>query len=487
MEENREQLAHFPTGNKEIVLLAAAVLLGILTANCGVYFGLNLGFAVAAVLCIGVSWLYLHKSGCKMTPYSGALLALSMAAAASHARSDDGFVKFVMLMFTLVSANLGLCLMAGQNRRSAGGFTSLLDAPRAVFTLGLGGLGNAGRGIKESAKNAGPAGKNRTAVLVGVLIAVPVMAVLIPLLISADAAFEGLLALLPDFDLAQAFGSVILGVPLAAVLYARNVALRHREKEESAVRTRKTIHPLTVNTVLIAVCVLYLAYLFSQLSYFVGGFAGLLPEDYTMADYARRGFFEMAWLSVLNLGIMTLSVALAEPKNGRAPLMTRLLALFVGAVSTFFIGTASAKMMMYIGSYGLTRLRLLTEVIMVFIAFTVVYVTVWLFCPRFPYMKAVVLTGLLIGCVVAWADVDTMVAAYNVHAYQSGALESIDIGHLGSLGDGAVPYIAELRLDRNLTVARWAQNELESRILPQDIRGKNIAGIIAEAILEQLR
>ena len=195
----------------------------------------------------------------------------------------------------------------------------------------------------------------------------------------------------------------------------------------------------------------------------------------------------MAWLSVLNLGIMTISVALVEPKNGRAPLLTRLLALFVGAVSTFFIGTASAKMMMYVGSYGLTRLRLLTEVIMVFIAFTVVFVTVWLFCPRFPYMKAVVLTGLLIGCIVAWSDVDTMVAAYNVSAYQSGALESIDVSYLSGLGNGAVPYIEKLRWDRDLYVARWAQNELESRFVPRDIRGKNIASIIAETILEQLK
>ena len=487
MEENKEYLQHFPTSNREIVLLAVAAVLGIFTVNCGVYYGLNLGFAVAAVLCIGVSVLYLLKSGCKMTFYSGALLVLSMVAAASHARSDDKFVKFIMLMFTLVGANLGFCLMAGQNRRNAGVFASLLDAPRTIFVFGMGGLGAAANGIKESAKNAGTAGKNRTAVLVGLLIAVPVMAVLIPLLVSADAAFEGLLSLLPQFNVTEALGSVLLGVPLAAVLYARNVALRHREKDESAASTRKTVHPLTVNTVLIAVCILYLAYLFSQLSYFVGGFSGLLPEGYTMADYARRGFFEIAWLSVLNLGIMTLSVALVEPKNGRAPLMTRLLALFIGAVSTFFIGTASAKMMLYIGSYGLTRLRLLTEVIMVFIAFTVVYVTVWLFCPRFPYMKAVVLTGLLIGCIVAWADVDTVVAAYNVSAYQSGALESIDLSHLGSLGDGAVPYIEKLRWDRDLTVARWAQNELESRFIPQDLRAKNICAIIAETILEQLK
>lgn len=485
MEENLSSLP-FPTGKRELWLLGISLVVGIAFANCAVYYGFNLGFAVIAVVCIVVSTGYLIRSGCKLTPYSGALLVLSVLAAASHARSDDAFVKFVMFGFSVLGANLGLCLLAGQNRRSAAGITSLLDAPRAVFMLGFGGLSKAAEGLKDAAKNAGTAGKNRTAVLMGLLIAVPVLAILIPLLISADAAFEGMLALLPKFNLTECFGSVVFGVPLAAVIYTRNVALKHREKDEAAVWHTKAIHPMTVNTVLVVVCILYLAYLFSQLAYFAGGFSGFLPEEFTMAEYARRGFFEMAWLSFVNLGIITVSVALVAPKNGRAPLATRLLCLFVGAVSMFFIGTASAKMMMYIGAYGLTRLRLLTEVIMVFIAFTVVYVTVWLFCPRFPYMKAVLITALVIGCTVAWADVDTVVAAYNVSAYQSGALNRLDTAHLEGLGDGAVPYIAKLMEDSDHGIAVWAREELEHRYVPRDLRNKSIAGIIAESILEKL-
>lgn len=484
MEENAVTFS-LPIGKKEISLLGIVLLLGILFVNCGFYFGFHLGFAVVAVLSIAISAIYLLRSGCKLTFYSGSLLVLGMVAAASHARSDDSFVKFVMFLFTIVGVNLGFSLLTGQNRRNSGRFNSLLDVPRTIFVFGFGQINTVVYSIKESAKNAGTAGKNRTAVLMGLIVAIPVVAILIPLLISADAAFEGMLAFLPEFNFAQLLGSVVFGVPLAGIIFTRNVSLKHKDKDEPATKNSKTIHPLTINTVLIAVCVLYLAYLFSQLAYFVGGFSGFLPEEFTMAEYARRGFFEMAWLSVLNLGIMTISVAIVAPKDGAAPLSTRLLCLFIGMVCVFFVGTASAKMLMYIGSYGLTRLRLLTEVIMVFIAFTVLYVTIWLFCPRFPYMKAVLITGLLIGCVVAWADVDTIVAAYNVTAYQNGTLHSIDLEHLGSLGDGAIPYIAKLTKDPSQSIANWAQTELESRYLPQDIRGKSIASIIAEAFLKR--
>ena len=76
---------------------------------------------------------------------------------------------------------------------------------------------------------------------------------------------------------------------------------------------------------------------------------------------------------------------------------------------------------------GLTRLRLLTEVIMVFLAITTVLVAVWLFVPKMPYMKVVLLTALIIGAVVLWADVDTVVARYNVQAYQTKKLETVDV------------------------------------------------------------
>ena len=41
-------------------------------------------------------------------------------------------------------------------------------------------------------------------------------------------------------------------------------------------------------------------------------------------------------------------------------------------------------------------------------------------------------------------DVDTQVARYNVDAYLSGQLETVDVGHLGGLSEGAVPQLARL-------------------------------------------
>jgi hypothetical protein len=243
---------------------------------------------------------------------------------------------------------------------------------------------------------------------------------------------------------AELFVTVLFGGMLACILYTVGVSLIHFE--DSTPQEKKPgrgLAALTVNTVLVSVCLVYVVYLLSQLAYFAGGFSGILPQGYTLAEYARRGFFEIAWLCAINLGIIALSLALNRQKDP-APKSTRLLCLFIALVTLFLVATASAKMFLYIESYGLTRLRVLTQVVLLFLGLTTGLVAVRLFVPRLPYMKTVVLAGLLLGALVSWVDVDTFVARYNTNAYLSGKMEQIDMAHMGSLGDGAIPYIDQL-------------------------------------------
>jgi len=445
MEEKKQDVTpSFPTGTRELILAALVLLTGFALCNSILYGGFNLGFALYGCICLVLTCGYLLLTGCKLTGYSGALLALSFVILAGFARTDDGFVKFVLLCFLLISENLGLCLLAGQNQRSAGSVRSLLDAPRTLFVLGFGKIPQGVQGLIQAFRQGGTAAKKSGAVLVGLAVSIPLLAILIPLLISADAAFDSLMQLLPQWNITELIATVVVGFMPALMLYVRAVALKQVKPSEAAARSaRKGISAVTVNTVLSVVAVLYGVYLLSQLAYFSGGFLGILPEGYTTAEYARRGFFEMAWLCAINLTVMILAVGLVSKEKGR-PLSTRLLCLFIGAVTLFLVIAAGAKMVLYIGSFGLTRLRVLTSVIIFWLGMTTVIICLWLFVSKLQYMKAVLLSALILGAGVLWADVDTVVAHYNVSAYQSGALETVDVSYLASLGNSAVPYLETL-------------------------------------------
>lgn len=476
----------FPTGKRELLFAGMILLLGWALCNSFFYGGGNLCFALAVIGSLVCSFLYLLGCGYRPTFYSGALLLLSVVITAGFARTDDSFVKFVMAIFVLMSSNLSVCLMTGKNSYPPGTVSALLDAPRAAFRYGVGYLPEVFRGFSNAFRRSGTLGQKSGAFLLGLCIAIPLLAVMIPLLIRADAAFDGLMALLPEFDLTEGFITVVFGSGVACVLYMRGVALHNGKAAPQKSAAGKGISPITVNTVLSAVSILYGVYLVSQLAYLTGGFAMILPEEFTLAEYARRGFFEMALLSGGNLAVVVLGLGFVR-KEKAAPLSTRLLCLFVGFVALFLIATASAKMFLYIDSFGLSRLRVLTQIIMLFLALTTLVIMVWLFVPKLAYMKVILLTAMVIGAATIWVDVDSQVAQYNVDMYLSGNFTHIDVTYLDSLGAGAVPQLARLAEEASDTyVTKRAKKYLDERrenMEETDIRQWNYVNHIAEKYL----
>jgi len=474
---------------RELAYGGVTLLLSILLCNFVFYGGFHLAFGILAAGAILCAWVYLRKSGCKFGWYEKSLLVLSLVICLGFGRSDDFFVKFVMLLFLFTAVNLALCIAAGQNRRDPQGALSLLDASRAFYMLGLGRMGRSAVGFSTGIRRGGQTTRRIGAVGTGLLVSIPILAVMIFLLMSADAAFEGLMDLLPDFELEEYLMSGLWGFFLAWMLYSRGVSLAKNSRPEVAFRKARGANALTVNTVLIMVCLMYTVYLLSQLAYFSGGLSGILPQGYTLAEYARRGFFEMAWLCAINLGILCLTIWLIREE--RLPRLTKIAGTFLAVITVFLILTASAKMFLYIGSYGLTRLRVLTEVIMLWLALTTVLVTIRLFRQGFGYMKALVITATILGALVFWVDVNTVVASYNVRAYQAGKLETVDVSHIGTLGSAGIPWLMELAEDEDPQVAEMARDILERRgndaeiyYAVEDFRSWNYCRAQAEQLLD---
>jgi hypothetical protein len=98
------------------------------------------------------------------------------------------------------------------------------------------------------------------------------------------------------------------------------------------------------------------------------------------------------------------------------------------------------------------------------------------------YMKAVLILALVMGAAVIWADVDTVVARYNVQAYQSGKLDTVDVTYLTNLSAGAVPYIAQLAEDGNVQAQKFMEKNRSKLYWTEDshdLRSWNWADWIA--------
>ncbi len=130
--------------------------------------------------------------------------------------------------------------------------------------------------------------------------------------------------------------------------------------------------------------------------------------------------------------------------------MIRILSVFLCLFSLVLIATAMSKMNLYILSFGMTYLRILTSVFMVFLCVVFCTMCLWIFFRKLPYMRVVVITAVILVLGVSFADPARVVADYNVKAYQTGKLDFIDMDELGYLGSHAVvPYAWELTKEPN--------------------------------------
>lgn len=194
------------------------------------------------------------------------------------------------------------------------------------------------------------------------------------LLTSADAGFDalvgGLLALIPEWDLEFLENFVLrlmLSIPVGAYLNGL-VSGSLRQSQEDAEKQRKSIHS-TLNSLkkipvvlweglLAAFGLLYLLFFVVQGRYLFGAMMGAGPVDgFTVAEYARQGFFELCKIMALNFALLWVIAVSSEVAIRQRPVLKLLSTVLMGE-SVLFAVTAFSKLALYISRFSFTPLRI---------------------------------------------------------------------------------------------------------------------------------
>jgi len=232
--------------------------------------------------------------------------------------------------------------------------------------------------------------------LLGVGIAIPVALVIILLMVSADQVFATLIA---DFfaghdepNLARFFGHIIAIFWASIFLagYAYNAKfMKHSEawfKPFNLDNVVALAFLLVLNLVFLAFCYVQLAYLF------MGGF-NTLPGDVIFAEYAREGFFQLLFITIINFTVIIvfLQIYRDHARAGIIRLMLVMLTLFTGVL----IASSFYRMNMYMQVFGFTPLRMAVITFLVMEVLLCVFTLVALFRDKFDVMRVYLIIGML--------------------------------------------------------------------------------------------
>lgn len=295
----------------------------------------------------------------------------------------------------------------------------------------------------------------RRSIYIGIGIALPLSFLVLLLLARADEIFSHLFGslfrniLIPT----RSFGAVIMAAAAFVFMYsffAVNVAQSTKKEKEN----KQKAEPMIAVIVTGALTGIYLLFCTIQILYLFAGGLFSLPLGVTYAEYARQGFFELLFVSILNLTIVTLCVEhFREHKFLKACLTIFSLCTYI------LIFSSGYRMVLYIRQYHLTFLRIL---VLWFLGVLTIWLTgaiVSIYHNKINYFKFVVTVGAVAYLGFSLAKPDAVIAKYNISHIEELSYE--DIAYMTqALSDDAAPEIA--RIDRSMWKTEdWEKIRLE--------------------------
>lgn len=182
-------------------------------------------------------------------------------------------------------------------------------------------------------------------------------------------------------------------------------------------------------------------YMFSQLAYFFSAFSGILPEgNFTVADYARRGFFELTAIALINLAIIFTSLIILKKPNPSVKALCTFISIFTMLLSL----TALSKMVLYIKSFAMTELRIITCALILLIFIIFISVIIRIYIPSTQVLKTALITAGGILLILGTININSVIAKYNYEAYVGGRVCEIDVEEIYNTGAEGVPYLVKL-------------------------------------------
>lgn len=410
-------------------------------------------------LIITLAIVFLKKNDCKFNFHNTAIAGVMYIFSCVFSITDNGFIKFLNAVFLFL---LGAYFVysAGEGRKNIERYLPFAMI-KALFEFPINHFGIQALAVKESIGKTRSAG-NIKYIFLGLLLTVPLTAIVALLLISADEGMENIFKEINNTvfsgKIIKYFFHFIIAIPCGMYLYGmiygngkrKDLNVLNGQLCEEKINAAKVIPNMVLYTAILPILVLYVIFFISQANYFLSAFSGALPEGYSYAEYARRGFFELCAITIINLGVIIFISMFArnsgKSKSGMLKFYTVVLSLF----TMILIAVAVSKMIMYISEYGLTRLRFYTTWFMVLCAFIFILIIVKQFRFEMNFAGCSLTIFTLMFGLLCFSCPDRAIAKYNVEMYKAGYLKDIDKSEIQIMSDDAVLYAIEEGLfDKN--------------------------------------
>jgi hypothetical protein len=292
-------------------------------------------------------------------------------------------------------------------------------------------------------------------ILIGLTISIPLLFIIISLLASADRVFKHYID-----KITGSFGSIninefiiqvglVLLVSMIVFSYIwsftnSNAGIQtHGQRQSSSIKTKTgSLDPIISITILSVINCVYLVFISFQFVYIFGAITHVLPPDFTYADYARRGFFELLTVTLINFTLLLSSLRLTRKDGQFVAKTAQLLHSLLVVCTMVILASAYFRMSLYETAYGYTYLRVLTHSFMMFLGvlFVIAFYKIW--NERISLIKPYIVVSIMAFMIINFVNIDVLIAKNNINRYlETGKL---DTQYLRCLSYDTIPQLVNL-------------------------------------------
>lgn len=297
-------------------------------------------------------------------------------------------------------------------------------------------------------------------VAAGLVVTIPIFLVVFLLLSSADAVFRDMAErIFRNLKLENLFLVMVMICFMFLVSYCMLCFFCKRTIVEEP-KDHKKGEPLIAIPVATILSLLYLVFSGIQILYlFMGKMQ--LPAGYTYAEYAREGFFQLLFVSILNLILVLVGLTCFRENRVLKVILT------IMSLCTFIMIASSAmRMIIYIRYYYLTFLRILVlwGLAVLFLIFAGVIMTI--LRERFPLFRYSMTVVTCLYLALAFAHPDYWIARVNVAGIHKDSTDTFfqgeaysDYSFLSRLSADAAPVLIPYLKENGYDLGVYYQSE----------------------------
>lgn len=421
-----------PAGIRNATLWAAvatALLSALLLGD-----GLGPNLLIVAVPAALAAYFAAQAAGRRLRTWSAVWAVGGLALLAVPALRDAGWPTFLAVVSAVA---LGSLTLHG-SRSWLGVFLGSVG----LFSSVAGGLRWGVGGVRD--RMTGSRGRwgvvfRSTGVAVGLLI------VFGALFASADAAFADVLGnLIPDVSLGDAPWRIFLfAVGLVGALTAAYTAAAPVRWDDITMRAGKPRGRLEWALPLIVLNLLFAVFIAIQLTVLLGGYDKVMAETHlSYSAYARQGFWQLLWATLLTLLVIALALRWAPRGQSRDRTLVRTVLGALCLLTLVVVASALRRMGLYVDAYGLTRLRISVAAMELWLGVVLILImAAGMFGARI-LPRAVAASAAATVLAFGLVSPDGLIAEQNVQRFRSH--HTIDIDYLRGLSADAVPALDSL-------------------------------------------